>query len=219
MSGAGVPLDFGEAVLLDLLTKPERERVLVEGGSVFSATFRDWEAMRRPVTAAIHQPGTLLDIGCANGLLLRCLLAWSPHALIPYGIDIDQQRLAAARELLPPFAQNFAQIALHQLDAAALAQDGLPPTYDFVFWNVWDELDFLADWHWNYFERALGVLGAGGRLILGFYDHDPSRIQAQLGQLIRRLGPPVGQIGPVHSGVVFAWWSRLSPAVSSVPKS
>lgn len=195
-----------ESALLAITSDPQRVHGLLEGSSVFGASYQDWEATRRPM-AAIDQPGTLLDIGCANGFLLLCLLAWSPYAILPFGIDVDADRLEQARELLPPFASHFVQLGLGELNPRALADTGLPEHFDFVAWNVWDDLDFQADWHWDYLDRALGVVRPGGRLVLGFYDHDPAQIEAKLVRLVKRLGPPVGRVGPVGHGVVFAWWT------------
>jgi hypothetical protein len=34
----------------------------------------DWEVLRRPIADCLATSGTFLDIGCANGYLLECLL-------------------------------------------------------------------------------------------------------------------------------------------------
>ncbi len=35
-----------------------------------------WRAERQPILDAVEGDGDLLDIGCANGYLLECLVAW-----------------------------------------------------------------------------------------------------------------------------------------------
>ena len=35
-----------------------------------------WRAEREPILDAIMRDGELLDIGCANGFLLECLVEW-----------------------------------------------------------------------------------------------------------------------------------------------
>lgn len=43
--------------------------------------YTDWEEGRRLIANAINNDGSILDIGCANGFLLRCLREWSSHKL------------------------------------------------------------------------------------------------------------------------------------------
>ena len=49
-----------------------------------------WRAARDPILDAIESAGDLLDIGCANGYLLECLMEWGRERgleLTPYGLD------------------------------------------------------------------------------------------------------------------------------------
>ncbi len=56
----------------------------------------------------ITNPGTIIDLGCGNGLLLRYLLEKCNHNLIPYGIDwLEKSISQAKKEVLPEFADNF----------------------------------------------------------------------------------------------------------------
>lgn len=53
---------------------------------------QDWEVLRRPVAECLTTSGALLDIGCANGYLLECLLRWTEERgllIIPYGLDFS----------------------------------------------------------------------------------------------------------------------------------
>jgi len=55
--------------------------------SGFNGSAERWEAARRLIVEAIDGPGTFLDVGCANGLLLESVVAWSAHEIEPYGVD------------------------------------------------------------------------------------------------------------------------------------
>ena len=52
-----------------------------------------WIATRKPNADCIDTSGSFLDIGCANGYLLECILKWTSERnlkVIPYGIDISK---------------------------------------------------------------------------------------------------------------------------------
>jgi len=208
------------AQLRQLMDDPRRARELIEGSCVLGADFTAWESMRRPLAYALDRPGTLLDVGCANGLLLRCLLAWSVHPLVPYGVDVNEDAVRAARALLPEYATHVAALSLAACTPEELTRRGLPTSFDFVTWSVWDDLDFSQDWHAAYLERALALVTPGGRLILAFYDPDARATQSKLAWLTRRLGDPDGQIGPAGQGTRFAWWVKepQTPRAPSTPR-
>lgn len=42
-----------------------------------SGSFEEWTRLRIPICECIATSGTVLDIGCANGFLLECLLCWT----------------------------------------------------------------------------------------------------------------------------------------------
>jgi len=76
--------------------------------------FSNSEAMAR-----LHEPivslalkalagrrGHVLDLGCGNGALLEKICA-ANDGLIPFGIEINGERLVHAHELLPQFSENF----------------------------------------------------------------------------------------------------------------
>jgi hypothetical protein len=61
------------------------------GQSGASATAAGWEHARRFIFAAVNRDGTLLDVGCANGYLMECAVAWlaeSGRRIEPYGLEI-----------------------------------------------------------------------------------------------------------------------------------
>jgi SAM-dependent methyltransferase len=64
----------------------------------------DWEILRRPIADCLSHDGTFLDIGCANGYLLECILRWTQERglhITPYGLDISEKLAELARERLP----------------------------------------------------------------------------------------------------------------------
>jgi 2-polyprenyl-3-methyl-5-hydroxy-6-metoxy-1,4-benzoquinol methylase len=45
--------------------------------SGFGGDAEYWERTRRPMTRAIERDGSFLDVGCANGLLMESVVAWT----------------------------------------------------------------------------------------------------------------------------------------------
>jgi SAM-dependent methyltransferase len=117
------PSDFDRAYLA---TDDERAQ------SGFNGSAERWEAARRGIVEGIDRPGAFLDVGCANGLLMESVAAWSPHAVEVYGLDfarglVDLARercgtervwLADATEWQPPFRFDFAHIRLEYFEPA-----------------------------------------------------------------------------------------------------
>lgn len=131
-------------------------------GSGFHGGPARWEAQRRPILDAVHRDGHLLDVGCANGYLLECLVRWAAEdglAITPHGVDIGAGLVARARDRLPEFADN-----LHVGDAWEWEP---PRRYDVVY-TVWDCVpeDYLED----FVRRLLArFVAPGGRFVLGAY--------------------------------------------------
>jgi hypothetical protein len=63
------------------------------GQSGFSAGPERWRAERSPILQAIATSGTLLDVGCANGYLLECLVRWAEEC----GLDLRHLGLIKRR--------------------------------------------------------------------------------------------------------------------------
>lgn len=126
------------------------------GGSV------RWRAERGPILAAIDSDGDLLDIGCANGHLLECLVAWGKErglTLTPFGLDIGSQLIELARRRLPQFPGNF---------WVGNGWDWQPVRRFRYVYGLYDcvPVDYLAE----YTERLLQrVVAPAGRLMLGAY--------------------------------------------------
>jgi hypothetical protein len=75
-----------------------------------SGPFERWMALRKPIADCINGDGTLLDIGCANGYLLECCLAWTAERGIqiePFGVDLSAQLISLAQERLPAYRDHF----------------------------------------------------------------------------------------------------------------
>jgi SAM-dependent methyltransferase len=121
-----------------------------------------WRAERGPILEAIESDGDLLDIGCANGHLLECLVAWGREKgleLTPFGLDIGPQLIQLAKGRLPRFADNL---------QVGNAWDWQPARRFQYVYGLYDcvPVDYLAE----YTERLLQrVVARGGRLTLGAY--------------------------------------------------
>lgn len=69
-----------------------------------------WIAARRPVGDCIERDGSFLDVGCANGYLMECVLRWAAERGInvaPYGLDISAKLVEMAKKRLPQYAANL----------------------------------------------------------------------------------------------------------------
>lgn len=115
---------------------PERETAVLEGSCLRGGTYRDWFAQRRFLAQFSNKRGTLLDIGCANGLLLLSLMAWAEHEITPYGIA-PTLPWCRRRKSCSPRPGGTLHGRLHELPSL-----GLPDALDFVYWNVWHDIDF-----------------------------------------------------------------------------
>lgn len=72
-----------------------------------------WRRARRPIVEAIHRDVSLLDVGCANGLLMESLAEWAAEEgwrIEPYGLDISEAlvRSPAVDTLGGPIASKSA---------------------------------------------------------------------------------------------------------------
>ncbi|HVB20705.1 MAG TPA: class I SAM-dependent methyltransferase [Ktedonobacteraceae bacterium] len=73
-------------------------------------TAADWETLRRPIADCVDRSGSFLDIGCANGYLLECLLLWVNECgliIDPYGLDLSEKLVELAKKRLPHFAHHL----------------------------------------------------------------------------------------------------------------
>jgi len=130
--------------------------------SGFSGPRERWDACRRPIAQCLDRPGTFLDIGCANGYLMECVVGWKRQqgvAIEPFGLDIGEKLVRLAQQRLPGYAGNF---------FTGNGWDWRPPRrFDYVR----TELDYAPPLLQRRFvERLLGdVVSPGGRLLVAEY--------------------------------------------------
>jgi SAM-dependent methyltransferase len=130
--------------------------------SGFGRDAHDWERFRRVVVAPVEHPGTFLDIGCANGLLMESVAAWTAARGLrvdPFGLDISYKLAELARQRVPHWRHRI-------FVGNALTWDP-PMRFDFVR----TELVYVpATRRGEYVDRLLtrGV-APGGRLIVCSY--------------------------------------------------
>lgn len=165
--------------------------------SGFGGGAERWRAEREPILAAVIGPGSLLDVGCANGYLLECLFRWGAERgveLTPHGVDVSPGLVELARARLPRFAGN-----MH----VGNAWTWVPPLrYDYVY-SLHDCVPaaYLPEYVDRLFDLAVAD---GGRLILGAY-----------GSRTRGDGPFDVRAFLRDRGYDVAGWSEGgSPAVS-----
>jgi SAM-dependent methyltransferase len=130
--------------------------------SGWGSTPERWRLAREVILSAVEHSGTFLDIGCANGLLLECLIAWAGERGIviePHGIDLVPELIDLARKRLPAYAPNFAAAnaftwrPMRRYDYAHLLLEAAPPSR-----------------HREFLRRILdSALARGGRLIVSNY--------------------------------------------------
>ena len=78
--------------------------------SGFGGGAERWRKERGVILEAVDGDGDFLDIGCANGYLLECLVGWAEERgilLTPYGVDIGPRLIERAKQRLPQHAADF----------------------------------------------------------------------------------------------------------------
>ncbi len=78
--------------------------------SGFSGPEDRWARLRKPIADCIETSGSFLDIGCANGYLLECIIEWVGErglSIVPYGVDLSEKLIELAKERLPAFKANL----------------------------------------------------------------------------------------------------------------
>ena len=176
-------------------------------GSGFGGTYLNWRNHRHFLAAAIRLPGTILDVGCGNGFLLRCLQAWSGLTLLPYGIDVDDGRIAAARLLFAEHARSFSIASAR--DLAGLDAPHFPPAFQTIYWNVWDNWTLTSDAEREVAAALIDRLHPEGRVIFGFYDPEVPRNE-QRAERLQIAGLATGPIvrNPTGAPEVMTWFDK-----------
>ena len=78
--------------------------------SGFSGPEDRWIKCRKPIADCVEKSGTFLDIGCANGYLLECILKWVGErnlTITPFGLDLSERLIALAKNRLPDYTENL----------------------------------------------------------------------------------------------------------------
>jgi SAM-dependent methyltransferase len=209
-----LPFALGSNIRVDLETFPPEFAAHIRGlesaylretdpirQSGFSGGPERWRNEREPILSAIGGDGTILDLGCANGFLLECLVAWAGEraiTLVPHGVDIGASLVALAKKRLPQFADNF-----HVANAFAW----MPPQRYRYIYTLFDcvPLEHFRSYVHGTLEQCVAP---GGRLVVGAYG---SRSRNLPPVDVRRLleGSGLAVAGEVSAGspvvVKFAW--------------
>ena len=148
-----------------MFTEEELARHIEEANS--GGGYERWKQVRQFIAKAIHKDGTFLDIGCANGFLMKCLLHWSQYRLIPYGVDNRKEVIEKAKLLLPRYAENFQCFDGDHLEK--LHDAGMPLRYDFVYRNYWKRDVDTSEKVRAIVTKLWENVKDDGRMILGLY--------------------------------------------------
>ena len=169
--------------------------------SGFSGGAVRWRDERGPILDAIDTDGDILDIGCANGYLLKCLVKWGGErglTLTPHGLDLGGRLIELAKGRLPKHACNF---------HVGNAWDWEPDRkYRYVY-MLYDclPLDYLSEGVSRLLSR---VVAPEGRLIIGAYGSKSDSIPPfDIGGFLESAGFVVAGMaeGGVEPITKFAW--------------
>ena len=131
------------------------------GGSGYSGTLDEWNDNHAHIVEAVEHDATFLDVGCANGFLLECMVDWCAArgiTLEPYGVDVSDAIAERARERLPQWADRI-------WVGDALTWDP-PRTFDVVH-SLLDLV--LPAQRRTFVDHLLTFVAPGGRLVLSAY--------------------------------------------------
>lgn len=176
----------------------ERSDPIEQSG--FGGGSERWRAEREPILDAIASDGEILDIGCANGYLLECLVAWGHErgvTLVPYGLDLGVGLIDLARQRHPHVADHF---------FVGNAWDWEPPRR---FRYVYCLLDVVPpDYLPAHLHRLLArIVSPGGRLIVGDYGSRSRGFPARdVAAILQAAGLAVAGSATAGEGIArFAW--------------
>ena len=130
--------------------------------SGFSGPEERWIKCRKPIADCVKESGSFLDIGCANGYLLECIMKWTGERglnIVPFGLDLSEKLVGLAKDRLPKYSENF------------YTGNGWLWSSPIRFDYVRTELVYVPDClQKQYIERIIdGYLVEGGKLLVTEY--------------------------------------------------
>jgi 2-polyprenyl-3-methyl-5-hydroxy-6-metoxy-1,4-benzoquinol methylase len=154
--------------VLDLVEPAYLSAMTPQGQSGHSGDAVRWEHARRLLLDGIRDGSDVLDVGCANGLLMESLVAWAAedgHVLEPYGVEISARLADLARARLPHWADRI---------WTGNAMTWSPPRR---FGVVRTGLDYVPPRRRaDFVDRLLTeVVAPGGRLVVGVFNEEKDR--------------------------------------------
>lgn len=167
--------------------------------SGYGGSFENWVRFRIPISECLDLSGSFLDIGCANGFLLQCLLQWTQArqlAMELYGLDYSEPLVNLARMRLPDLADRI-------FVGNALYWDP-PRRFDYVYTMP----EFVpVNWIQSYLSRLLAQFVAPGGRLLVMYARDSGETNPdEWGDVkLHRMGFAVEAY---HSGFDKQGWER-----------
>jgi SAM-dependent methyltransferase len=174
------------------------------GQSGRSGDAGSWERARGLTIDAVDRDGTFLDVGCASGYLMECLVRWGSAKGVnvePYGLDIAPELAELARARLPQWGE--------QIYVGNAMEWDPPRRFDFVRTCFYVPTRRRRDLMRRLLER---VVAPGGRLIIGVYNEEVEERATE--QLIASWGYTVAG----HSERAHQTDGRLAYRVVSIER-
>jgi 2-polyprenyl-3-methyl-5-hydroxy-6-metoxy-1,4-benzoquinol methylase len=160
--------DAWHARILDIVEPAYLAAETPQGQSGHSGDAVRWEQARRLLLDAVPDGADVLDVGCANGLLMESLAVWAAEdgrRVEPYGVEISARLADLARVRLPHWADRiwtgnaFTWEPPRRFDVVRTGLDYVPPRRRAEF------VDRLLS----------AVVAPGGRLVVGVFNEERDR--------------------------------------------
>lgn len=166
---------------------------IIEQSHLVGANWESWEHHRKFLTDTIIKDSSVLDIGCANGFLLKSLQEWSEFEIDPYGIDSDKQLIEQSHVLFPGKQKHFAYAGIE--DLAKIDKLGLPHRFDVILWNIWDDWieQGVTPEIKHHIDTVLITTKNDGRLVIASY-HDDISVSHDFSQELKEAGYMVSEL-------------------------
>lgn len=166
-----------------------------------------WRAKRQHLTVPMDADGDWLDVGCANGHLLRTLPAWAGErgvTIEPHGLELLPRLADLARTLNPTLADRIwtgsvmTWMPPRRFRYVTALDDHVPPD------RLADLVDRLVD----------GFVAPGGRLILSSYTDTGAAPRPLVDDLVAAGHRPDGSIHIDRPGrpPLQTVWFEMPPA-------